>query len=675
MKTIQHVILLTFVLFTQHALAAGKPLLLKGKQSLYQRVLTQPDSVIYESTDSTSNTTNISAFSIFYVYERQSVNGESWLKLGTDKEGSISGWGKTDHFLSWNHGLTVAFHNPEAHDRVLLLRNKHALKDLIGQPTKDLYRSYYKDAITGTVNTQSPVISIQPKQNIDIGKDFYLMPILDSEDVFMGTEKATLLKVAIVPGSDTKIASIATKIPEQEKAAQTSQDPVQAVNLAPGKFRAGIAFVIDSTTSMGPYIDRTRLAVRKVYESLNYADISGGIDFAAIAYRDNTQPVEGLEYLSQIYSDFEPGKSALDFYTDIEGIIPSSVSSKDFIEDPFAGIRQAVDSLNWGNITARYVVLITDAGARTEGDILSTTQLTANKLQQLARDKNINLITLHLLTPEGEKNHDSAKKQYQTLTNYPGIGDLYYGVETGDIDAYGYVIDTLAEQITAQVDLASNNKLPSNNTTAKTLTSPPKSTTADSKLIRFGEKLEKLGNAIKMQYLQDQQDEVLPPIIESWLVDRDFNDPQQKTLDVRVLLTRDQMSELYDVMHQVLSTFQDGLLTPESFLSQIRTLAAKMSRDPDAIQADDQSVGQQLDELGFMREYIDDLPYQSEIMGVSLEDWQSWPANKQLELVNRLEEKIAWYKSLHNNAQLWYTPGGGQISGSSVYPLSIDMLP
>ena len=45
-------------------------------------------------------------------------------------------------------------------------------------------------------------------------------------------------------------------------------------------------------------------------------------------------------------------------------------------------------------------------------------------------------------------------------------------------------------------------------------------------------------------------------------------------------------------------------------------------------------------DMGFMREYIEDLPYTGEVMNLSLENWQDWPAREQISFINRLEEKI-----------------------------------
>ena len=68
---------------------------------------------------------------------------------------------------------------------------------------------------------------------------------------------------------------------------------------------------------------------------------------------------------------------------------------------------------------------------------------------------------------------------------------------------------------------------------------------------------------------------------DAWLLDRDFRDPSRSTLDVRVLLSRDQLSDLSDVLTQVLGAAEDGLLSPQNFLSELKSLAATATRDPE----------------------------------------------------------------------------------------------
>ena len=76
-----------------------------------------------------------------------------------------------------------------------------------------------------------------------------------------------------------------------------------------------------------------------------------------------------------------------------------------------------------------------------------------------------------------------------------------------------------------------------------------------------------------------------------------------------------------------------------------------------------------------MREYIEDLPYTGEVMGISLDDWQSWSTQDQIAFINRLEDKVSYYRALHDHTDLWVSLNGGPVSGDSVYPIKLEQLP
>jgi hypothetical protein len=82
-----------------------------------------------------------------------------------------------------------------------------------------------------------------------------------------------------------------------------------------------------------------------------------------------------------------------------------------------------------------------------------------------------------------------------------------------------------------------------------------------------------------------------------------------------------------------------------------------------------------LAELGYMREYIEGLPYQSEVMDLDLGSWQQWTAQQQFEFINSLDSKVAYYRALHDNLDLWVSLDGGPVDGDSVYPLLLEALP
>ena len=628
------------------ATAAGitdRPLLMAGKHSLYQRVLSVPGARLADSPGGTADKAVV-PFTAFYVYARKQQDGREWLEVGTNRHGSRAGWLPGSETIEWNLGLTAAFRDPAGHDRVLLFRDSDSLRRLAGQHDLATYSQLYGEAVKGQLPDDSPVVAIQPAGHLDIRKDFYLVPIHRYEDIYLGDAKAHLLQVSSVP---------------------LASDDAGA-----GKrgYTAGLVFVIDSTLSMQPYLDRTREAVTTIFDTLGKADLLGQMNFGLVAYRDNVAAAPGLDYLVRTYVDLDEGRDADGFLSRLKSLRDASVSSRDFTEDAWAGVKQAIEGIDWSGHDARYIVLVTDAGARDADDPLSSTGLDAERLRQLAQEKGIAIFVLHLLTDATMADHAADAEKYRRLAEFPGIGSLYYGVPTGDVDEFGRVLDALAGQITGQVRTAAKNQ-------AAPLQVPASD---DAQLARLQERVAKLGYALRMRYLRKTSDGKLPTMFDAWLLDRDFRDPQRSTLDVRVLLTRDQLSDLSDVLMQVLEAAEEGLMSPQDFLGELQSLAATATRDPErlgATTATTSGAGGSLADLGFMREYIEDLPYTGEVMGISLNDWQSWSTQEQIAFINRLEDKVSYYRALHDHTDLWVSLDGGPVSGDSVYPIKLEQLP
>jgi serine/threonine-protein kinase PpkA len=485
------------------------------------------------------------------------------------------------------------------------------------------------------------VVAIQPEYNVDIRRDFYLIPILSHEDVLVGGQQGRLLQVATVPLQDTpEIAST---------------------------YRTGLVFVIDATISMGPYIERTEAVMQEVYRSIEAADLADRVNYGLVAYRDNTEAVPGLDFVTRTYADLASGGSGEEFLSRIEAVRPAPVSSQGFNEDAYAGVAEAIRSIDWSDYYARYIVVITDAGPRTGDDPLSTTGLGAESLRRLAADKDIVIGVFHLKTPAGAENHDYAEAEYRRLSQVSGIGDFYYPVETGDVGRFETALTALTEQLTAQVRAAASGQPPARR---------PASPTTATELEEFQEKVSRLGYGLRMRYLQEQAGQSVPSLFNAWMVDRDLDEPGERALDVRVLLTRDQLSDLHEVLGQVLIAAEEGALAPDDFLDDLKSLSATISRDPEAAKTATRAVGgESLADLGYMREYLEGLPYRSEVMNLDLSIWEQWPAQRQFEFINQLDGKVAYYRALHDNVDLWVSLDEGPVDGDSVYPLLLEALP
>lgn len=619
-----------------------RPLTMEGKTSLYQRVIAVPGARMAASPgDLDKGAAAVVPFTVFYVYARETVGDGEWLQVGTDSDGNTAGWLDAGESIEWKQTLTVGFKDPSVHPRVLFFRDRDSLRQLVDNHDQETYRSLYRQAEQGSA-ADSPVLAIQPEGFVNIRRNFYLVPILSHEDVLVGAHQGRLLQVASVP----------------------LREPTSGRDA----YRAGVVFVIDTTISMGPYINSTRATMKRVYDAIEAAGLNERVSFGMVGYRDSTTAVPGLEYDTRIFANLAEGVRGEEFLHRTESVQPATVSSRGFNEDAYAGIKRAIDAINWDEYHARYVILITDAGPRLSGDPLSGTNLNTASLQRIARDNDLALWVMHLRTPQGTANHAFAESEYRRLSHIDNIGDFYYPVETGDVDSFESALSAMTEQLIVQVSDTSPG-ISEREVHAAGDDSPTELTT-------FQDKVARLGYALRMRYLQQQGDQSIPRLFNAWIVDRDFEDPARESMDVRVLLTRDQLSDLHEVLRQVLATAEEGTLAPQDFLMELKSLAATISRDPEAAKSATRTVGgNSLADLGYMREYIEGLPYRSQVMNLDLGTWQQWSAQRQFQFINEIDGKIAYYRSLHDNVDLWVSLDGGPVDGDSLYPLLLEALP
>ncbi|MEG0860123.1 MAG: vWA domain-containing protein, partial [Pseudomonas sp.] len=394
--------------------AADQPLLQAGKKTLFQRVLTTPTCKLGNAAGDAAGTAQ-PAFSRFYVYERSTAGTQEWLRVGPDTQGKSIGWLPADCTVEWKMQLTLAFTNPANRDRLMFFKDRSQLEGILDAPDPVSQVAPLRAKLKQGSDAPG-VLAQEPEYFVDLQKNFYLLPVLSGEEVM--TEegfRTRILNVASVSKADA--ASVTAPAATTPAAAKTQMKA----------FSAAVVFVIDSTISMDPYIDRTREAIKRVYAQIEKENLGKQVKFGLVAYRSSTKAVPGLEYVSKMYADPNTVKDGADFMAKVADLKQAKVSSSTFDEDAYAGVMHAVDKVDWSQFGARYVVLITDAGAIDGTDKLSGTGLGAEQVKIEASNPGVALYTLHLKTPSGMKNHSSAEAQYRTLSNYPGTNtSLYY---------------------------------------------------------------------------------------------------------------------------------------------------------------------------------------------------------------------------------------------------------
>ncbi|CAM3616095.1 Serine/threonine protein kinase [Pseudomonas reidholzensis] len=635
--------------------AADKPLLQDGKKTLFQRVLTTPGCKLSDAAGAAPGSAQ-PTFSRFYVYERATADNREWLRVGPDTQGKSIGWLPGDCTVEWKMQLTLAFTNPANRDRLMFFKDRAQLEGILDAPDPVSQVAPLRAKLKH--GSEAPgVLAEEPQYFVDLQKNFYLLPVLSGEEVM--TEegfRTRILNVASVSKADP--ASAASASAGASAAAKT------AANTQLKAFSAAVVFVIDSTISMDPYIDRTREAIKRVYAQIEKENLGKQVKFGLIAYRSSTQAVPGLEYVSKMYADPNTVKDGADFLAKVADLKQAKVSSKAFDEDAYAGVMHAVDKVDWSQFGARYVVLITDAGALDGGDKLSSTGLGAEQVRIEASNPGVALYTLHLKTPSGAKNHSSAEAQYRSLSTYPGTNtSLYYPVNAGDVDEFGRKVDSLAGAITQQVRSAYMGE------DAVGSATNAKAAPAEQKML---EDAALIGHAMQLAYLGKATGTQAPPVFQAWISDRDLIKQNVPTTDVRVLLTKAQLSDLSDVLKQILDAANEGMISPSEMFTRLRSVAATMGADPNQLK---QGSTTRVADLGVLGEYLQDLPYQSEVLNLDEETWKGWDGLAQEKFIRNLSTKLRHYQRYNADVDRWVALAPGSDSRDNVYPVPLEMMP
>ena len=652
--------LLALCMGSSLAHADDKPLIQEGKKTLFQRVLTTPGCTLSSSAGGQAGAAQ-PTFSRFYVYERAQAANAEWLKVGPDSYGKTIGWLPASCTTDWKMQLTLAFTNPANRDRLMFFKDRAMLEGILDAPDPVSKVAPLRAKLKQ--GTLAPgVLAHEPEDFVDLHKQFDLLPVLSGEEVM--TEegfRTRLLNVASVSKADDKPVQAAAANAAEAGAAKASQLK---------EFSAAVVFVIDSTISMDPYIDRTREAIRKVYKQIESENLGNQVKFGLVAFRSNTKAVPGLEYVTKMYADPNKVTGSEDFLAKVADLKQAKVSSKSFDEDAYAGVMHSIEQVDWSQFGARYVVLITDAGALEGDDKLSSTGLSADQVRLEAANPGVAIYTLHLKTPAGIKDHGKAEAQYQNLSTYPGTNtSLYYPVNAGDVQAFGQKVDALAGAITAQVKAAymGEDAIGSALNAKQDVTAqkdPAEQQMLDDAAL--------IGHAMQLAYLGEKTNSQAPPVFQAWITDRDLIKQNIPTTDVRVLLTKAQLSDLSDVMKQILDAANEGLISPTDMFDRLRSVAATMGADPNQLK---QNGTAKLADMGVLGEYLEDLPYQSEVLNLDEETWKSWDGLAQERFIRNLSTKLRHYQRYNADVDRWVALAKDSDARDNVYPVPLEMMP
>ncbi len=619
--------------------AAGdrrQPLLIPNKRTLFQRVILRPGARLSPQPNGEGQPAD--GFSAFYVYARQGQGADEWMEVGPATDGHTIGWVKAERTIAWNHAMVAAFTNPAGRGRTLFLDTSDRARALLGNNGEAEAKRLRAEAAGG----QAPqgVVALEPERYIDISRQFYMLPILSADMVDRET------------GGPVRVLEVASAPAERPPPPPPPPDVLAS-------FKAGLVFVVDTTMSMQPYIDRTREAMESVVSTLGNTAVKDNFRFGVVGYRDSREASpRGFEYASNVFAvpDFaQPPEAAL---TAMRGMNATTADNEGFDEDPVTGLRDALKQVEWSAFGGRYIVLITDAGARDASDRLSGTHMGLDEIRQQAKLQGVALFVIHLQTPAGRANHQRARQQYIALTQTDAAGSLYFPVEGGAQDQFRTTVSALIEGILQQVAATTGRSIDQ-------LRAPRQQTPQQQQIT---ERVSIVGQAMRLAYLGRVEQTAAPEAVRSFVLDRDPEAPGNTAIDVRILLTRNQLSDLGQALEGILRAGRSARLDSSAFFGQLRSAFALAARDPSRI-AQAGRLG------GLLGEYLEGLPYQSEVMDISEQDWLAMGAGAQARILNNVDAKLRLYQEFNQQADLWVTLTGRRDAGEQVFPVPLEALP
>ena len=671
-----------------------KPVTVPGKTLLPLRVLARPFSHIYKGPDGEILVENVPVFQSYFVYTRPEVSTAStgtkgWYEVGSDVRGKILGWMKAEDVIEWKQTLCLSYTHPGGRKPVLMFEKLDALRELLKSPEdqrKQMAEKYYQDIESGNLPKDFPIITKEPNDYIDIVEQFYLLPILEYAPFEIEGVEGRLLKVAAATKSERGVEDLRNpegaqknkeitakelgdgnpQNPEESsqnpEAAQKSAESVPSNSEVIQKVQMDIVYVVDMTSSMGPYIQATLETIKNMSLTITQnSEVAKSVQFGLWGYRDALE-IPGTEFVAK---NFTPElQQVSDFVNTLTGVQGMAKSGGDYPEDVFSGVDGAMRQTKWTEDALHLLVLIGDAPSHEPGHKWNQSGQSADTLRTFANDTGFYIFALHIKDQKAKAFWDLAERQFQTLSRNPGLQgeSSYWSVDSKDKDGFDRASKEIAGKLVYIIEQAKKGKVVD-------VASLP-STGASGQQEDVGAKVLKMGYAALVQWLGREKGTKAPPDITAWITDKDLMDPNIQSLEVRVLITKNELDSLKTVLQEIMTAGRAGIIGGQDFFKALQAVPSVASRAGDQIRN-----AKTLAESGLLPEFMLDLPYRSRIMEMSNELWASWSPDQQEEFLHEIDAKIKLYAAIHDNPNGWIALNPGDDPSEYVHPISLEALP
>lgn len=623
------------------------------------RALARPFSSLYRDAAAEQAgvvSANMPAFRPLYVYAMKDVDlsdpvaPRGWYQVGRGSE-KAEGWMQAKDVLEWRQALLVSYTHPgsplEGRNPVLMFRDQASLQAIVDDMDMAGRAKVLYDEIKAGKSPDA-VVSMEPQRFVDITQKFYVLPILQWSQTQIGGDDVRMLQLAAaVPrsrGADTL---------ENAEYRDQAQVGREAGSAALKDIKADIVFVVDTTRSMQPFIDMTREAVAKMTKGFT-AQTADRFRFGLVTYRDSLDAVPQLEYLSRNLTPELVNGETLVGLLDKEARA-TAVGSLDYAEEVFAGVDVALRS-NWRDDALRFVILVGDASSHPKGHVQNKTGKDETDLRREYDDAQVHLLAIHLQDPRAAEDHPVAKAQFAHLSRVRGQDGKSALEEVNAFEEAEYraLVDRVTQDINAKL-----------NQTLGVAAAPAAGGAAPAAAL---ESVSDLWEAALIEYIGKEASP--PKDIVAWTADRDLINPADRALDVRVLVTREQLSTLAQALDKVVQALMRAEVTQAQFFDALQSVSGQAMKRPEDI-----GGATRLAETGLLPAFIQSLPYKSDVLSLTDDMFASMTAEQRSQLEWSILAKLEQYRAINEQVDAWFRVNDTDPDREMVYPLHLDYLP
>ncbi len=628
-----------------------QPLPLREAPEVHQRILTTaPAARLLAGPGGAARGAPLPVFSIFYVYRRDG----DWIEVGSDLRNGPEGWLRADQTQNWSMMTIMQYARQGRRRRVLFFERHQDLADLIDAPDPAPLVARLERAADAGQRIDPPVVSVEPpfeRGEQQFRASPYLMPIFGHRTTrFAGGQTATLLQVALV------------------NAEPDPPPPPRPPTLAP--LRGAIVFVLDTTKSMQPFLDRSRQAIERILGGLRDSGLDGKVTVGVVAYRNNMdqEPQRSrLEYTVRVVQPLDLRAPLERVSAALRGLEEARVSTHSFNEDAVAGLWTALQKLDWAPFAEqpKAIIFLTDAGALPGRDPRAMFRdISLLNVAEAANRQGVAILPLHIASPEGQRigNVAAARQQYLPLGR-TGDSNLskYRQVRAGSLPVFDRYM-TEVERSLQQVFRVWSLDLP--------IEPPRDADGAEDSPEGYGALLVNELFSAQQRYIGAQARTRSRPVATGWAADRDLTDPDLGALHVSVYLTRNQLSQLALSARRIADTAANQEITAANMFRLLQALSASTAQDPQRFGGNAASVA----DTGVLPAFLKLLPYRSRFLDLTPAVWGQMTAEEQRLLLDELEFKLRAYREMYADRRNWVDLAGGD-PGQQVYPMPLEYLP